>query len=161
MIKKLFLLILFAVPPPATLGRTQNVPTLELKDLRGRRHRLSDYRGKVVLLNFWATWCPPCVREMPVLHQAQVSNPAVNFVFVNQGEGAARVSAWLNARNLLLRNVVLDSRGQMPAAFNQRGLPTTLFFDAEGRLVSTRTGELSAASLAEKLEEISGPRPLP
>jgi thiol:disulfide interchange protein len=53
-----------------------------------------------------------------------------------------------------LRNVLLDSRGEALGAFNQRGLPTTLFFDAKGRLVSARTGELSAATLAEKLESI-------
>ena len=91
---------------------------------------------------------------MHVLHEAQGANPAVNFVFINQGESAQRVGGWLAARNLLLRNVLLDTNGQALAAFNQRGLPTTLFFDAKGRLVSTRTGELSAATLAEKLESM-------
>jgi hypothetical protein len=88
---------------------------------------------------------------MPVLHQAQANNPAVNFVFINQGESAQRVGGWLEARKLSLRNVLLDSNGQALAALNQRGLPTTLFFDAKGRLVSARTGELSEATLAEQL----------
>lgn len=79
----------------------------------------------------------------------------MNFVFINQGESAQRVSGWLASRNLPLRNVLLDSRGQALETFNQRGLPTTLFFDAKGRLKSTRTGELSAATLAEKLESIA------
>lgn len=140
---------------------SQKLPSMTLTTLDGAAVDLSAFRGKPTVVNLWATWCPPCVREMPVLHQAQVSNPAVNFVFINQGEGAARVSGWLNARKLLLRNVVLDTSGQAPAAFNQRGLPTTLFFDAEGRLVSTRSGELSAASLADRLEEISGLRRAP
>ena len=115
---------------------------------------LAQFEGKPTVINLWATWCPPCVREMPVLHEAQAAKPEVNFVFINQGESAQRIGSWLAARNLPLRNVLLDTKGQALSAFNQRGLPTTLFFDAKGRLVGTRTGELSAASLAEKLKSI-------
>jgi hypothetical protein len=82
---------------------------------------------------------------------AQVGNPAVNFVFINQGESGEHGGRWLAARNLPLRNVLLDRESQALKAFDQRGLPTTLFFDAKGRLVSTRTGEFSASTLAEKL----------
>lgn len=129
----------------------QNVPSLALVTLQGGNVDLAHFRGKPMVVNLWATWCPPCVREMPVLHQAQLSHPEVNFVFINQGESAQRVGGWLDARKLSLHNVLLDHKGQALGAFNQRGLPTTLFFDAQGRLVGTRTGELSAATLAEKL----------
>ncbi|MES2950542.1 MAG: TlpA disulfide reductase family protein [Pseudomonadota bacterium] len=133
----------------------QQLPTLTLSSLQGANVSLAQFEGKPTVVNIWATWCPPCVREMPVLHEAQARNPAVNFIFINQGESAERVGGWLAARNLPLRNVLLDSRGQALETFNQRGLPTTLFFDAQGRLISTRTGELSAATLAEKLESIN------
>jgi len=133
----------------------QKLPTLTLSSLQGANVSLAQFEGKPTVVNIWATWCPPCLREMPVLHEAQVRYPAVNFVFVNQGESAQRVGSWLAARNLPLRNVLLDTRGQALESFNQRGLPTTLFFDAKGRLISTRTGELSAATLAEKLESIN------
>jgi len=132
----------------------QKLPTLTLSSLQGANVSLAQFEGKPTVVNIWATWCPPCVREMPVLHETQVRYPAVNFVFVNQGESAQRVGSWLAARNLPLRNVLLDSRGQALESFNQRGLPTTLFFDAKGRLIGARTGELSAATLAEKLESI-------
>lgn len=135
--------------------KQQSVPSLALVKLDGSPTDLVHFRGKPMVVNLWATWCPPCVREMPVLHRAQVANPAVNFVFINQGETAQRVAPWLSARRLPLRNVLLDSKGEALAAFNQRGLPTTLFFDAEGRLVGTRTGELSEATLVEKLRSIS------
>jgi hypothetical protein len=79
----------------------------------------------------------------------------VNFVFINQGETSQRVESWLSARGLPLQNVLLDSKGEALAAFKQRGLPTTLFFNAEGRLVGSRTGELSKATLAEELRSIS------
>lgn len=111
--------------------------------------------GEPTVVNLWATWCPPCVREMPVLQQSQVERPGVNFVFLNQGESAERVSAWLQARRLPMRNVLIDADGQAGAAFKQRALPTTLFFDAQGRLVSTRVGELSSATLTERLQALA------
>lgn len=147
---------LFALSRP---DPEQKLPALTLSSLQGASVSLAQFVGKPTVVNIWATWCPPCVREMPVLHAAQALNPAVNFVFINQGESAQRVSGWLAARNLPLGNVLLDSRGQALETFNQRGLPTTLFFDAKGRLISVRTGELSAATLAEKLETIDSPKP--
>jgi thiol-disulfide isomerase/thioredoxin len=112
---------------------------------------LARFKGKPTVVNLWATWCPPCVREMPVLQQAQRDRPDVHFVFLNQGESAARVGAWLQARNLGLHNVLLDETRSASAAFQQSALPTTLFFDADGLLVTLRIGELSAATLAERL----------
>ena len=138
---------------------TQKLPSLSLASLQGATIDLAQFQGKPTVVNLWATWCPPCVREMPVLHQAQLANPSVNFVFLNQGESRERVSGWLEARKLPLRNVLLDSKGQALAAFNQRGLPTTLFFDARGQLVSTRTGELSSATLTEKLQSLGAKPP--
>ena len=133
----------------------QALPALEVTSLEGRPMNLVEFKGKPTVVNLWATWCPPCVREMPVLHQAQVERPGVNFVFLNQGESAERVRTWLQARNLPMRNVLLDANRQAGAAFKQRALPTTLFFDAKGRLVSTRVGELSAATLSERLQALA------
>jgi thiol-disulfide isomerase/thioredoxin len=143
-------LLLASLPP-----QVQPLPSLVLSDLQGAPVDLKGFQGRQVVVNLWATWCPPCVREMPVLQQAQASHPDVDFVFINQGETAGHVSQWLQARKLLLRNVLLDAKGASLAAFDQRGLPTTLFFDQGGRLVNTRTGELSAATLQEKLQSLS------
>jgi thiol-disulfide isomerase/thioredoxin len=127
------------------------LPPLALVSLEGATVKLSDFQGKPTVVNLWATWCPPCVREMPVLHQAQVDNPSVNFVFVNTGEPAQRVQGWLQARNLPLKNVLLDPQKQAAAEFKAPGFPTTLFFDARGVLVNVRMGELSSATLRERL----------
>lgn len=130
----------------------QKMPRLALNSLEGAAVDLSSFEGKPTVVNLWATWCPPCVREMPVLQKAQAANPAVNFVFVNQGEAPQQVASWLSERQLPLHNVVLDASRKLGAALGHSAYPTTLFFDARGTLVATRIGELSAATLSEKLD---------
>ncbi|MEP6970447.1 MAG: TlpA disulfide reductase family protein [Betaproteobacteria bacterium] len=132
-------------------GAGQELPALDFQSPQGQTVQLAEFKGKPTVVNLWATWCPPCVREMPVLQQAQADRSDVNFVFVNQRESPDKVGQWLQARNLNLHNMLLDEAGVAGAAFRQSALPMTLFFDAEGRLVSTRIGELSSATLAERL----------
>jgi hypothetical protein len=91
---------------------------------------------------------------MPILHKAQVERQDIHFVFLNQGEQPLTVGRWLQAEGLPLQNVLIDELRQASATLRQQGYPTTLFFDAKGMLVSRRIGELSAATLAEKLREI-------
>jgi thiol-disulfide isomerase/thioredoxin len=131
------------------------LPELTLSGLDGQPVALTAFHGRPTVVNLWATWCPPCRREMPVLQQAQASRPDVNFVFLNQGEAAAKVQGFLAGQHLPLRNVLLDTHGQAASQFGARGLPTTLFFDADGRLTDTRIGELSPATLEARL----GPSP--
>ncbi len=131
------------------------LPTLAFSALDGADVRLDSFRGRPTVVNLWATWCPPCAREMPVLLDAQRKRADVNFVFLNQGEEATQVQRWLNRNGLPLRNVLLDPRRQAGAFFHQQGYPTTLFFDARGELVATRVGELSAATLQQKLQGLN------
>ena len=142
------------------VGR-QDMPALGFPSLdeSAASVQLSSFKGKPTVINLWATWCPPCVREMPVLQKAQADLPNVHFVFLNQGETADKVGIWLRARNLHMRNMLIDETRAAGAAFNQSALPMTLFFDAQGRLVSTRIGELSAATLAERLAAVDPKEP--
>lgn len=128
------------------------LPTAELSRLEGGRVRLADMTGRPMVVNLWATWCPPCRREMPVLAQAQAANAGVQFVFVNQGEGEHTVRGYLREGGLQLRNVVLDASSAVSQQTGARGLPTTLFFAADGRLVDVHMGELTRAGLAQKLQ---------
>ena len=98
---------------------------------------------------------------MPLLQQAQAAHPALNFVFVNQGEARDVIERYLHGQGIVLHNVPIDLRRATGAAFNEQALPTTLFFDARGRLVSTRVGALSQATLEERLGAIQNAKPEP
>lgn len=145
----------FGLPLLWQQKNTVQLPDTVLSSLDQQPRALLSFVGKPTVVNLWATWCPPCRREMPVLQRAQDANPDIHFVFLNQGETADTVQAFLNEQHLPLTNVLLDPSSAMGAHFGQRALPTTLFFDAQGRLVDTRMGELSHATLAQRLEALS------
>lgn len=128
------------------------IPQVALRDASGASVALQDYVGKPVVINLWATWCPPCRREMPVLSEAQVANPDITFLFVNQGEGTAEVQRFLEHSNLQLDNVLLDSGGRLGQQVGSMSLPTTLFYNADGKQLGSHLGELSKASLTQALE---------
>nr|WP_315846517.1 TlpA disulfide reductase family protein [uncultured Achromobacter sp.] len=127
---------------------------LAVQRLDGAPAALSAFHGKPTVINLWASWCPPCRREMPAFAQAQTAHPDVNFVFLNQAETPPDVAQFLAQHAPSLRNVLLDPAGEASRKFSNRGLPATLFLDAQGRLVDLRVGELSTASLAQRLEAI-------
>lgn len=128
------------------------IPALALTGLDGHPVQLGSLAGKPVVINLWASWCPPCRREMPVLRQAQLSHPEITFVFANQGETADAVRRYMAAEQIALDNVLLDAGSQLGTATGSGALPTTLFYDAKRGLVERRLGELSAATLAERLK---------
>ena len=139
---------------PGMLGVSSQsaLPTLELKTLAGKISTLASIsQGKPMVVNLWATWCPPCRREMPVLAEAQQRGTEVIFVFVNQGEDEAKILRYLNASQLKLDNVLVDSSSALGRAIGSTALPISLFYDASGHLVDTHVGALSTATLAAKL----------
>jgi thiol-disulfide isomerase/thioredoxin len=136
------------------------MPSFDLATLEGAPVAIAALaKGRPVVVNLWATWCPPCRREMPVLAKAQRRQPGVVFVFANQREGPEVIRRYLEAERLELQNVLLDAEGRLPRETASPGLPTTLFYDAEGRLLDAHMGALSEASLAAKLSRVAAPQP--
>ncbi|WP_421681672.1 TlpA family protein disulfide reductase [Stutzerimonas urumqiensis] len=127
------------------------LPALVLHDAQGAPVELEDHLGKPLVINLWATWCPPCRREMPVLAEFQRRAPEVTFLFVNEGERPQTVRAYLAKEDLALDNLLLDADSQLGQAVGSHALPTTLFYDADGRRLGVHLGEFSRASLAATL----------
>lgn len=135
----------------------QPAPALRALDLQGKTWTLADLRGRAVLLNFWATWCPPCRAEMPSLQQlAEIYGPEQLLVLaVNVGEGPRRITQYLQSSGLNL-TVLLDPQSEAARAWGASVLPTTILIDAEGRPRQRVRGEVDwsgreAAALVEPL----------
>lgn len=130
------------------------MPPVEVRRLDGSTILLSSFVGRPMVVNMWATWCPPCRRELPILKSAQQAHPEIEFVFVNQGESATIVERYLAAQGLQIRNEFIDPAKQLSARTGSSGYPTTLFYDANGKLAIRYMGELSAATLEEKIGQL-------
>jgi thiol-disulfide isomerase/thioredoxin len=111
-------------------------PEVEFTDLGGAPARLSDFRGRVVLVNLWATWCAPCVAEMPSLVKLQqiIGNRDFLVVALSSDRGGARVvEPFLEEHNLRGLSVFLDQKGNATRGLGVRGLPTSILLDRNGR----------------------------
>src|SRR5690606_14846953 len=128
------------------------LPNQTLASLEGQQVSLPSLGGKPLVINLWATWCPPCLREMPVLAEAQAQITDVEFIFVNQGETVADVTRYLEKSELQLRNVLLDPTMDVARQLGSQAMPTTLFYTADGRLAGSHLGELSRATLQSNLD---------
>lgn len=138
----------------ATAPAAVPLPAVTLKRLDGSDAALRAFAGKPIVVNLWATWCPPCRREMPALGAAQAANAGVAFVFVNQAEDATVIARYLDGEGLQLNNLLLDPTRALARATEVKGYPTTLFYDRHGKLVARHMGELSPAQLRERMEAL-------
>ncbi|MGH8068541.1 MAG: peroxiredoxin family protein [Candidatus Entotheonellia bacterium] len=126
--------------PPA--GRTLIAPDFALPDLEGKARRLSDFQGKVVLLNFWATWCPPCRAEMPsmeTLYQAYQNQGFVILAVSSDVQGASIVQPFMVEYRLSFP-ALLDMTGRVSGMYGVRSIPTSYLLDRQGRVVSREIG---------------------
>ncbi|RUO44305.1 redoxin [Aliidiomarina taiwanensis] len=131
------------------------VPEITLNTLSAKPVPLAQaFHGQGLVINLWATWCPPCVREMPVLMEAQTQWPNMAIVPVNQGESVAAIKGFFHAHSLAFEHALVDSRSQLSQAVGSSVFPTTLFFDANGLLVDSHIGELSVPRLAAGIQKI-------
>ena len=124
---------------PWTSGAT---PPLALRDLAGKEHKLADYKGKVVVLNFWATWCDPCREEMPAMQRLQDKLAGKLVVLaVDYGEGPPRIGDFLKKIPVKF-TVLLDRDTSAATAWKVKVLPTTLVIDPEQKVRFVAVGDV-------------------
>ena len=143
---------------PAAAGDA--APNLELHDLKGAAHKLTDYRGKPVVLNFWATWCVPCAAEMPLLSEMQNRyKDKVLFIAasVDDEDVKPEIAVFIKKHKgdalTVMTGATLDSLhdfGLAPA------MPGTVFIDAEGNIVDRVSGALKRPDLEQRLRKLAG-----
>lgn len=126
-----------------------------LANLDGERVALSDFLGIAVMVNFWATWCPPCRAEMPLIQEYAAANHGQLVVLaINAGEENNIVQHFVDGQNFEDLNFLLDPTNSVADLYRVPGLPTSLFIDAEGLLQSVHIGELDEDLLTAYLAEI-------
>jgi peroxiredoxin len=137
-----------------------SAPDFSLTTLDGATVRLSDLRGKAVLINFWASWCGPCRAEMPHIQAAYEEHVDDGLVVlgVDQSEPPATVARFADEFGLTFP-IPLDNDGQVSAAYQARALPTSFFVDTDGVIRDTFTGPMSAGHIESMLEGILPNRP--
>jgi thiol-disulfide isomerase/thioredoxin len=118
-----------------------------ITNLRGMAVDLQPREGPYVI-NLWATWCPPCRREMPMLEKAASTNSEVPILLINQGETSSDVREFLVEQGLADDHVLLDQKAVVSASLGASAFPTTIFIDATGKLQNIHHGEISRAALA-------------
>jgi thiol-disulfide isomerase/thioredoxin len=144
-------LVLPAAPPAFSQDLKpwgkEPTPALELTDVRGARHALADYRGKVVLVNFWATWCGPCVEEMPSMELLRVAMEGKPFAIlaVNVGEGARAAQAFGEKLDLGFP-LLLDRDTTVAKSWRARVLPASYLVGPDGAIRYSYLGALDWAS---------------
>lgn len=136
-----------------------SAPNFTVLDADGNEVQLSDFYGRPIVLNFWATWCGYCVREMPDFDKACKENPDVVFLMVNATDGVhetvSKAKAYVAEQGFCF-DVYFDTRSQAVTAYHITGYPTTVFIDANGDVVSKQTGMISYDTLIAGIQAITG-----
>ena len=140
--------------PPAKLGKP--APDWTLSDVDGKPVKLSDFSGKVVILNFWATWCPPCTEEIPTLVEIQkeYGSKGVVVVGVSVDEGGPAIVRSFLKQNRLNYPVVLASRMVTDVYDSTGAIPTTYLIDRSGKVAHVQLGEIDKAQLEKQLKPL-------
>lgn len=133
----------------------EKAPDFELVDLNGKTHRLSDYEGQGVFLNFWGTFCKPCEKEMPYIENQyqQFKDKGVQVLAVNVGESEFAVKKFAE-RHQLTFPIVIDSENDVQSAYGINPLPITFLIDKDGTVIKSFTGSLTNEKVEEFMKEI-------
>jgi cytochrome c biogenesis protein CcmG/thiol:disulfide interchange protein DsbE len=139
--------------PAALVGKPG--PSFAVVDMAGRPASLADYRGKIVVLNLWASWCPPCRAEMPDLERLyrDYAKRGVVVLGVDQGEAADRARTFATSLGITYP-VLIDDAQQYGRVYAALGLPTTIVVDRTGVVAQAFDGALSYAQMRAAVEPL-------
>ena len=134
--------------PAAVVGNP--APNFQLPDLDGQTISLNDLKGKPVLINFWATWCSPCVSEMPYIQEIHEdwSDTGLMVLAINIGDSPQAVEQFLQEHNLALP-VLLDTQNRVAAQYGIQYIPTTFFIDKDGIIQEKIVGAFTSKTQIE------------
>jgi len=138
---------------PAAAGGGK-APGFSLATTAGERTSLSDLLGTPLVINFWASYCPPCRAEMPLLQQSLAGRPGVRLVLVDEGDSAAVARAFLGSVGVHGPSL-LDSDLSVGRSYRVSALPVTVFVRADGTIASVHVGQLSDAVLGAELSTLA------
>ncbi|MFB2532466.1 redoxin family protein [Paracoccus sp. p3-h83] len=146
----LLMTALTSAPAPRPL------PDLALAHVDGRGATVpADLAGRPMVINLWATWCPPCRRELPMLIDTAAATPDVTFLFANQGETASVVRDHLTQAGLAMPDhMLLDPASGLASHYRLRGLPVTLFIGTDGQVARLHLGEIAPEVLARDIARL-------
>ncbi|WP_223591599.1 thiol-disulfide oxidoreductase ResA [Neobacillus bataviensis] len=133
----------------------ETAPDFVLTDMQGNKHRLSDYRGQGVFLNFWGTWCPPCKKEMPYINNQyqQFKDKGVQVLSVDIQESELAVNQFAEHYKLDFP-IMIDTDKEVMTAYGIDPLPATFLIDKNGKVIKYNTGEMSEATVRDFMEKI-------
>jgi len=163
-IQTIFLIALFLVlwkcqvfkePAATVMSATLNTPEIEekednklpsadfnlrVKDLNGNMVNMEDYKGKVIFLNFWATWCMPCVAELPSINNLHNQFKEKVIFLLISNEELAKVKSYHTKKNYDVPFQVIDAEGFIPQQYQHEGIPTTFIINKAGKIVKASSG---------------------
>jgi thiol-disulfide isomerase/thioredoxin len=141
------------LPVGLEIGRV--APDFEFSNLEGRRVRLSDYRGRAVFLNFWATWCGPCRIEMPEIEATltKYESQGLAVIALNNGETYGPASRFIRDLGLRFTEVGLDPSADVVGRYRIVSMPTSVFIDANGVITRVHLGIATAAQMERFVQE--------
>ena len=149
------LVFAFAATPNAAVGPAQigkPISNFSLTDLNGATHAIADYKGRPVLINAWATWCPPCKAEMPALHEFYLKHKAEGFelLAINSGESRSAVQDFIAQKGFTFP-VLLDTNKDVLDGLGVSGLPTSILVGRDGTVKTIHVGGLTPTAIEQEL----------